>query len=49
MTTNGEGSVGEPSLEIQTRMGLMYVSTTNCTLSNGSVSDGEKETLARQV
>ena len=49
MTTNGEGSMGEPSLGIQTRMGLKYVPTTNCILSNGSVSDGEKETLARQV
>ena len=46
MTTNGKGSIGEPSLGIQTRKGLIYVSTTNCVPSNGPVSDGEEEALA---
>ena len=49
MTTNRKGSMGEPSLGIQTRKGLIYVPTTNCIPSNGPVSDGEEETLARQV
>ena len=48
MTTNGKGSMGEPSLGIQTKS-LRYVPTTNCIPSNMSVSDGEEETLARQV
>ena len=49
MTTNRKGRMGEPSLGIQTRKGLIYVPTTNCIPSNGPVSDGEEETLARQV
>ena len=49
MTTNGEGSMGEPSFGIQKRKSLIYVPTTNCIPSNRSVSNGEEETLARQV
>ena len=49
MTTNGKGSLGESSLGIQTRKSLIYVPSTNCVPSNGPVSDGEKETLARRV
>ena len=49
MTTNGKGSMGESSLEIRTRKGLIYVPTTSCILSNVPVSDGEEETLVRQV
>ena len=37
MTTNGKGSMGEPSLGIQTRKSLIYVPTTNCIPSNRSV------------
>ena len=48
MTTNGKGSMGEPSPEIQTRV-LIYVPTTNCIPSNGSVSSEKEETLARQM
>ena len=47
MTTNGKGSMGEPSLGIQTRKSLIYVPTTNYIPSNRSVSNGEEETLAR--
>ena len=49
MTINGKGSMGEPSLEIQTIKSLIYVPTTNCIPSNRSVSNGEEETLAQQV
>ena len=49
MTINGKGSMGEPSLGIRKRKGLIYVPTTSCIPSNGPVSDGEEETLARQV
>ena len=49
MTTNGKGSMGEPSLGIQTSKSLIYVPTANCIPSNGSVSNWEEETLARQV
>ena len=49
MTTNGKGSMGEPSLGIQTRKSLIYVPSTNCIPSNRSVSNVEEETLARQV
>ena len=49
MTTNGKGSMGEPGLGIQARKSLIYVPTTNCIPSSGSVSNGEEETLARQV
>ena len=49
MTINGKESMGEPSLGIQTRKGLTYMPTTNCIPSNRPVSDGEEETLARQV
>ena len=49
MTTDGKESEGEPSLGIQTKKSLIYVPTTNCISSNRSVSNGEEETLARQV
>ena len=49
MTTNGKGSMGEPSLGIQTRKDLINVPTTNCIPSNRPVSDGEEETLTWQV
>ena len=41
--------MGEPSLGIRTRKGLIYVPTTSCIPSNGPVSDWEEKTLARQV
>ena len=47
MTTNGKGSMGEPSLGIQTRKSLIYVPTTNCIPLSGSVSNGEEEKLTR--
>ena len=49
MTNNGKGSMGEPSLGIRTRKGLIYVLITSCVPSNGPVCDGDEETLARQV
>ena len=48
MTTNGKGSMGEPRLGVRTRKDVIDVPT-SCIPSNGSVSDGEKKTLARQV
>ena len=49
MTTNGKGSMGEPSLGIQRMKILIYVPTTDCIPSNGPVRNGKEETLARQV
>ena len=46
---NGKGKYGEPSLGIQTRKSSIYGPTTNCIPLNRSDSNGEEETLARQV
>ena len=51
MTTNGKGSMGEPSFRNANNKEGFDIRANHqiCIPSNGSVSDGEEETLARQV
>ena len=51
MTINGKGSIGEPSLGMQHNMKGFNIRVNHQTdiPSNGSVSGGEEEALARQV
>ena len=51
MATNGKGSMGEPSFRnVNYREGFdIRANHQICIPSNGPVSDGEEETLARQM
>ena len=51
MTTNGKGSMGEPSLGMQHDKERLNIRANhqNCILSNGPDSDREEETLTRHV